>query len=89
MTVRVAPNFILALPWYFDNSIREKIACAQSPDAEGWIMLGLAFESLEAARDRLLDLGRGVEVLEPYALRRSLVDIAEPIVALYTQKQIV
>ena len=85
--VRVAPNFIPALPWYFGNSIRVKIAQAGPPDVQGWITLELFFESLEAARDRLLDLGRGVEVLEPFALRRSLLDIAEQIVALYTQKQ--
>jgi len=87
VTVRVAPDFVPVLPRYFGNNVREKIARAGPPDAQGWITLELAFESLEAARDRLLDLGRGVEVLEPYALRRSLWDIAEQIVALYTQKQ--
>ncbi len=85
VTVRVAPDFVPVLPRYFGNSIREKIARAQPPDAEGWITLELAFESLEAARDRLLDFGRGVEVLEPYALRRSLWDVAEQIVALYSR----
>jgi predicted DNA-binding transcriptional regulator YafY len=85
VTVRVAPDFVPVLPRYF-GGIREKIARAQPPDAEGWITLDLAFESLEAARDRLLDFGRGVEVLEPYALRRSLLDIAEQIVALYTRQ---
>jgi predicted DNA-binding transcriptional regulator YafY len=89
VTVRVAPNFIPALPWYFGNGIRVKIAQAGPPDAQGWIRLELCFESLEAARDRLLDFGCGVEVLEPFALRRSLLDIAEQIVALYTQKQTV
>jgi predicted DNA-binding transcriptional regulator YafY len=89
VTVRVAPDFVPALPRYLGSGVREKIARAQPPDAEGWITLELAFESLEAARDRLLDFGRGVEVLEPFALRRSLLDIAEQIVALYTQKQTV
>lgn len=84
--VRVAPDFVPVLPRYLGSGIREKIARAQPPDAEGWVTLELAFESLEAARDRLLDFGRGVEVLEPYALRRSLLDIAEQIVALYTRQ---
>jgi len=81
--VRVAPDFIPWLPMYFGAPIREKIAQAGPPDAEGWITLELAFESLEAARDRLLDLGRGVEVLKPLALRKSITDYAAQIVALY------
>ncbi|MGZ9223435.1 MAG: WCX domain-containing protein [Anaerolineales bacterium] len=38
------------------------------------------------ARTRLLGLGRAVEVLEPEALRRSLVDFAEQIVGFYKNK---
>ena len=82
--VRVAPNFSPWLPMYFDH-IREKIAQAVPPDAEGWITLELDFESLEAARDRILGLGRGVEVLKPPALRKSILDYATQIVALYAE----
>ena len=45
----------------------------------------LTFASLEAARARLLGLGRVVEVLEPRALRASVRDYAEQIVALYAR----
>jgi predicted DNA-binding transcriptional regulator YafY len=86
VTVRVAPHFLPALVHYLGEPIRERIAQAGPPDAEGWTRLELAFESLEAARDRLLDFGSGVEVLEPYALRRSLLDVAEQIVELYTHR---
>jgi len=84
--VRVAPDFVPVLPRYFGNSIRDKIANAGKPDAEGWVTLELAFESFEAARDRLLAFGRGVEVIEPYPLRRSILDFAEQIVALYREE---
>jgi predicted DNA-binding transcriptional regulator YafY len=46
--------------------------------------LELFFESLEAARERILGFGRGVEVLEPPALRGSVLDYAEQIVGLYS-----
>jgi predicted DNA-binding transcriptional regulator YafY len=82
-TVRIAPYFIPELPRQFGNRIRSKIAQAELPDAEGWIKLELSFESFEAARDRILSFGRGVEVLEPRALHRSVLDYAEQIVALY------
>ncbi|NLG49717.1 MAG: WYL domain-containing protein [Chloroflexi bacterium] len=86
VTVRVAPHFVDALPGYLGPRIRERVAQAGPPDAEGWITLKLAFESFQAARAQLLGFGAGVEVLEPYALRRSLLDIAEQVVGLYTRE---
>jgi len=83
VTVRVAPHFVAELPGYFGDAVRASIAQAGPPDAAGWLTVQLPFESLEAARARLMSFGRGVEVLEPGALRRSLVDYAEQIVALY------
>ncbi|MBX2997886.1 MAG: WYL domain-containing protein [Caldilineaceae bacterium] len=83
VTVRVAPYFIPYLPWYFGNVIRARLAQADPPDEEGRITLTLSFHSLESARDRLLDLGRGVEVIDPLALRLSMADYARQIVALY------
>jgi predicted DNA-binding transcriptional regulator YafY len=84
-TVRVAPRLVPELPRHFGSYIHSKIAQAGPPDAEGWIRLELTFESFEAARDRVLGFGRAVEVLEPRALRRSVRDYAEQIVALYAQ----
>jgi len=83
VTVRVAPDFVPLLPWYFGEQVHAKIAQAEPPDAEGWITLELPFDRLETARDRILSFGRGMEVLEPRALRASILDYAEQIVALY------
>ncbi len=82
-TVRVAPSFIPHLPRYFGNQIHDRIAQAQPPNDAGWIEIKLSFESFEAARERILGFGRGVEVLEPRALQRSILDYAEQIVDLY------
>ncbi len=84
VVVRVAPGFISWLPTYFGNSICSQIAHAR-PDAEGLIKLELSFESLETARAQLLAFGRDVQVLEPWALRMSMLDFASQIVALYTK----
>ncbi|HEX6304974.1 MAG TPA: WYL domain-containing protein [Anaerolineales bacterium] len=81
--VRVAPGLIPYLPMYFGERTRAGLAQARPPDTEGWIALELAFESLEAARDRLLGFGRAVEVLAPKALRESVVDYATQITQLY------
>lgn len=82
--LRIAPTFIPILPRYFGDHIQEKIARAGPPDDEGWVRLELSFESFDVARERILGFGRGVEVLEPRALRRSVLDLAEQIVDLYT-----
>lgn len=87
VTVRVAPGLVPYLPMYFGERVREQVAGAGLPDAEGWIALELAFESLEAARDRLLGFGRAVEVLAPRALRESLKDYATQITQLYEQSE--
>ncbi len=84
VVVRVSPELTPYLPQFFGDDIRRAIAQAEPPDAEGWITLTLTFETLHAARDRLLGFGRAVEVLEPAALRESLLDFASQIVALYT-----
>ncbi len=84
-TVRVAPGFFSVLPRYFGGGILNQIDQADPPDSEGWITLTLSFESFEAARDRLLGFGRGVEVLEPLALRKSIIDYAQQILWLYDE----
>jgi predicted DNA-binding transcriptional regulator YafY len=81
--VRVAPHFVGELPWFFGEQICERIAQAGPPDAEGWIRVQLPFESLWAARNRLLDFGGAVEVLEPEPLRLNIIDYAQQILKRY------
>jgi predicted DNA-binding transcriptional regulator YafY len=81
--VRIAPNLIPLLPLYFGDRIRDQLAGAGPPDAEGWLTVTLQFERLETARARLLGFGRAVEVVEPEALRQSVVDFATQIVSFY------
>lgn len=85
VTARVSPEFLGYLPHIFGESIRAVIEQASPPDAAGWVTLILPFQSLEAARDRLLGFGRAVEVLEPLALRKSMQDFAGQIASVYTR----
>ena len=81
--VRVAPEALPMLAEYVGDRARGQLARSYIPDADGWVTLDLPFESLVAARSRLLGLGRAVEVLEPESLRKSLVDFAGQIVGFY------
>jgi predicted DNA-binding transcriptional regulator YafY len=83
--VRVSPDLAPWLPYFFGDQIRDQIAGAGPPDAEGWITLTLSFETLEDARERILGLGRALEVLSPRALRNTVSDYATQIVSLYTR----
>ncbi len=83
VTVRVAPMLVHSLPMYFGESIREQIDTAGPPDTEGWTTLKLQFERVETARDRILGFGNAIEVLEPEALRLSVIDFATQIVGFY------
>jgi predicted DNA-binding transcriptional regulator YafY len=84
--LRVSPALVRILPLYFGRRVSDLLAEAGPPDAEGWFTITLSFESLEAARDRILNFGSAAEVLEPLALRCTLLDYAEQIVSFYRKK---
>lgn len=81
VTVRVAPHFVAELPRYFGAEADDQRA--QAAATNGWITLTLHFESLEAARTRLLAFGGAIEALEPRALRASIADYARQTANLY------
>ncbi|MCU0521724.1 MAG: WYL domain-containing protein [Anaerolineae bacterium] len=84
--LRVEPRAREWLPYYLPGRVRDALGVAGSPDAQGWFTLDLAFESLEAARSRLLALGGAVEVLAPDALRLSMADFGARIAAVYADR---
>jgi predicted DNA-binding transcriptional regulator YafY len=81
----VSPEFAPFLPYYFGERFREKVTQEGLADEEGWLEITLSFETLEEARDRILAFGRAVEVLEPEALRKSVLDFARQIVTSYDE----
>ena len=81
--VRVVPELLPHLQRFFGDSVRELVRKAESQDEE-WITLTLPFETFFAARGRILGYGRAIEVLEPEALRLSIMDFASQITTLYS-----
>ncbi len=80
--LRLAPHFVPHAHHYLGEPVRAAIEQA-APDEQGRVQIGVSFESLEEARARCLSLGYAVEVLEPEALRRSVLDYAEQICKVY------
>jgi len=60
---------------------------ASAGQREGWQIMSLTFENFETARTRILGFGGAIEVLEPLALRSSVADYAQQILAVYTPGQ--
>ncbi len=81
--IRVAPQFVDQLPYYFGEAVLEKLSPVDTKDPDTWLELTLSFESLEEARRKLLELGGVVEVVTPVPLRLSLADYAMQIVKIY------
>ena len=88
VTARVAPELVPHLPGMFGESFRQVIARAAAPGEDGWLTLVLPFETFEAARSRILALGRAVEVLEPEALRCSVIDFARQTLSVYNARDV-
>jgi len=84
VTLRLAPHFVLLAQYYLGEQTRAMIEHA-SLDEQGRVQVVASFESLEEARTRCLSLGRAVEVLEPEALRKSVIDYAEQLGKVYAK----
>jgi predicted DNA-binding transcriptional regulator YafY len=84
--VRLAPEALSYLPLYFGYRATEWFEHAETSQEDGWITITVTFESLQSARGQLLSLGRAVEVLEPLALRCSLIDYAAQVSQLYRER---
>jgi len=82
------------LPWYLGNDVPFTIlddkgteTSTESPsDSSRSVSLSITFEFFEQALRALLAMGRAVEVIEPIALRLSIMDYAEQISSVYKSK---
>ncbi|HEU4412097.1 MAG TPA: WYL domain-containing protein [Polyangiaceae bacterium] len=80
--VRLSPRAFATLPRLIpQDAVREMLARAAPPDAEGWREVELALEGEEVAADQLAGLGEGVEALAPAGLRRRLREIGARLAA--------
>lgn len=71
--IRVSPDVQRRLAAHMDRAaVEEAYAHAGPPDADGWVELDLAVESLHVAEHQLIALGAHVEVLDPPQLRAAL-----------------
>jgi len=81
--VRVRPDAVARLRQVTDSRTRQQTDWAGQAGPGGWLVIDVAFERIEYARQSLLGLGSAVEVLEPEELRRDVVGEVRALCALY------
>lgn len=79
---RVLPELVPIIAQHFGDEVALE-GPHPTPGDDGRLAVTLCFESLEAARERILGYGRAMEVVAPWELRESVLDYARQIVAMY------
>jgi len=82
---RVKQDLIRWLNLYYSDQDMKVIDTSEDGEDQ-WVSVNFSFDSLVAARERILGFGNAVEILKPEELRISVMDFAERIVELYNRR---
>jgi predicted DNA-binding transcriptional regulator YafY len=81
--VKVAPELGKRLGMYLGETVRFDFIKTDKADENDWKAVIILYENFFHARESILGLGRAVEVLEPEALKLSVIDFAKQIIKFY------
>ncbi len=84
--VKVTHQLVNQLSIYLGESGRYEILETDSQVESDWTVATIYYENFFRARESILSMGRAVEVLEPEALKLSVIDFAQQIVDYYLEK---
>ena len=80
---KIIPELTDKISRYLGEEVKYEIIKKGIEPTGEWVEVNLTFENFFAAREILLSLGRAIEVLEPQALRCSVIDYASQIIEFY------
>lgn len=86
--VSIAPELITKLHLYLGEVGKYTSPGTESVDDKGWVIVEIQYENFFQARESILSLGRAAEVLEPEALKLSVIDFAKQIVDYYQPAEV-
>jgi predicted DNA-binding transcriptional regulator YafY len=81
--LKMTPGLVSKLKFYLNESISYHIPEDRCADQDGLIEVFIIYDNFFQARESILGFGRAAEVLEPEALRLSVIDFAQQIVDYY------
>jgi predicted DNA-binding transcriptional regulator YafY len=81
--IKVKDNLLRSLPYYLGEGVKFKLCDADPRNEQEWRNVTIWFDNMFQAREKLLSMGGAAEVLEPEALKLSVIDYANQIIGLY------
>ena len=84
VTMRISPKLAPQLPELWGKWAQTLLDSAPHSD-DGWFQIVVNFDSLEWAANNIFPYGGQIEVIDPPELRKTLIDTATSMVALYNQ----
>jgi predicted DNA-binding transcriptional regulator YafY len=81
--IKVKDNLLRSLPYYLGEGVKFKLCDADPCNEQEWRNVTIWFDNMFQAREKLLSMGGAAEVLEPEALKLSVIDYANQIIGLY------
>jgi len=81
--LKVAPELLTKLHYYLGQAVKFIISEKIPVDDSGWRVVMIQFDNFFRARENILNFGSAAEVLEPEALKLSVIDFAKQIVDFY------
>ena len=81
--LRVTQTLLKYLHFHLGEAVKFTLVDPAPADNRGWREVSIQYENFFEARESILSFGRAAEVLEPEALRLSVIDFAAQIVDFY------
>ncbi len=81
--IKVAPELRSKLHLYLGEAAKYTISDTEPGDGGGWSVVTIVYENFFRARESILNFGNAAEVLEPEALKLSVIDFAKHIIDFY------
>ena len=81
--IKAAPELCSKLHLYLGEVAKYTISESEPADSKGWRVVTILFENFFRARESILNFGNAAEVLEPEALKFSVIDFAKQIIDFY------
>jgi predicted DNA-binding transcriptional regulator YafY len=85
--LHLTPGLFAKLPLYLGPEIKYLHCKNDELDKNGWKDVTIFYENFFRARESVLSFGRAAEVVEPEALRLSVIDFARQIIDFYQSRQ--
>ena len=87
--IKATKNLTKFLSYYLGEGVKYKVSDYENNDDTDWKSITIWFDNMFQAREKILSMGRAAEVLEPEALKLSVLDFARQIVDYYQENKAV